>query len=54
MSNDEKFCPLCNMICKGEECGLWSQDRCSFVSLAQSAAYGARDIYWILRELRAQ
>ena len=31
MKNDEKFCPLCSMTCKGEECGWWHITNCAVI-----------------------
>ena len=51
MKNDEKFCPLCNMTCKGEKCGLWIYGVCAFVALASKAEYKANELYYIRKEL---
>jgi hypothetical protein len=40
MKPDEKFCPLCNMTCKGEECGWWRHPGCCAVSTIATSIHG--------------
>lgn len=50
MKNDEKFCPLCNMTCKGEECGLWSYGECAFLTLASKVDEITTELFYIRKE----
>lgn len=50
MKPDEKFCPLCNMTCKGEECGWWHFGECAMVTLAQKAEDTANELFYIRKE----
>ena len=47
MNNDEKKCPLTQLICYGERCGMWHDGKCAAVVLAEAMS----DIYWVRRTL---
>ena len=59
MKNDEKFCPVCNMTCKGEECGWWRHPGCCAISAITGSIPGlglevsrvANELYMIRQDI---
>ena len=45
--NDEKFCPLTKMTCKGDECALFRLDECALFTLADKVDEIARELYYL-------
>lgn len=53
MKSDEKFCPLCNITCKGEECAMWCFGECGFLTLANKADNISNELYHIRKEMES-
>ena len=50
MKNDEKFCPICKMTCRGDACGLWCYGECGILTIAQKSENIAHELFYIRKE----
>ena len=50
MRNDEKYCPICKMTCRGEGCAMGCFGECGFLTLAYKAEDIAHELFYIRKE----